>query len=65
MDKNECYRTLMDEVVRSKPDLLKVRKAARALGFEAKGDLVEIMAEVLGAMNRKKPARKRPTEVEL
>lgn len=65
MDKNERYQTLMDEIVRAKPDLSKVKKAARALGFEAKGDLMEIMAEVLGAMNRKKPARKRPTEVEL
>ncbi|HRO66437.1 MAG TPA: hypothetical protein PL182_02610 [Pseudobdellovibrionaceae bacterium] len=65
MDKTERYQNLMEEIVRAKPDLGRVKKAARALGFEAKGDLVEIMAEVLGAMNRKAPARKRPTEVEL
>ena len=65
MDKNENYQTLMAEIVRAKPDLSTVKRAARALGFTAKGDLMEIMAEVLGAMSRKKSARKRPTEVEL
>lgn len=65
MKNQEQYQLLMDEIVRSKPDLAKVKKAARALGLKAQGGLVEVMTEVLDFIDRGPGKRRKNPEVDL
>lgn len=46
-DSRVHLRGLMEELVKERPNLEKVRTQARRLGMNGRGDIVEIMAEAL------------------
>lgn len=65
MPDNKSYQVLMDAITDAKPDLSRVRKAAKEMGFKAEGDLLQIMAEVLRFLDRQPHSAqnlRRPTD---
>lgn len=61
-DSRADLRGLMEELVKESPNLVKVRAQARRLGLSGRGDLVEIMAEVL---RKAESARVKPRKIEV